>query len=162
MNNNKQYSKLHYVVVTGIIVKDKKFLIVRRSYDETAFPGKWTVPGGKLEVTDYIDKPKTTSQHWYNVLEELLKREIMEETSLRVKNIRYITNLAFIRPDDIPVVVISLTADYDSQEDGWCKGKVQLCKDLTDYAWVSLKEAKKYDLIEGIYEELEMVEKIVS
>lgn len=35
----------HYVVVTGILVKDGKFLITKRADWEKAFPGKWTVPG---------------------------------------------------------------------------------------------------------------------
>ena len=37
--------------------------------------------------------------------------------------------------------------------------EVVLCSALTEYAWVSLEEAKKYDLIEGIYEELEILDK---
>ena len=44
-------------------------------------------------------------------------------------------------------------ADYVS-------GTVKLQEGETDkYAWVSLKEAKKYDLIDGIYDELIMIEK---
>lgn len=41
----------------------------------------------------------------------------------------------------------------------YVSGEVKLQKDETDkYAWVSLKEAKKYDLIDGIYDELVMAE----
>ena len=29
---------------------------------------------------------------------------------------------------------------------------------MTDHAWVTIEEAKEYDLIEGIYEELEMLD----
>tara|TARA_Y100000310_G_C20702929_1_gene831730 strand:- start:10029 stop:10202 length:174 start_codon:yes stop_codon:yes gene_type:complete len=46
---------LHYVVVTGILVNSQgKYLITKRAEWEKAFPGKWTVPGGKLEVLDYV------------------------------------------------------------------------------------------------------------
>lgn len=145
-------NKAHYVVVTGIIIKDGKFLITKRSAKEKSFPNQWTVPGGKLELNDYKQRPKDTSSHWYNVLEDLLKREVEEETALKIKNIRYLTSLVFIRPDGIPTITISLFADYDS-------GDVKLCPELTDYAWVTLEEAKNYDLIEGIYEELEMLNK---
>jgi len=144
-------NKAHYIVVTGIIVKDGKFLITKRSPKEKAFPNMWTVPGGKLELEDYINQPKDTSQHWYNIFEKLLKREVMEETGLKIKNIRYLTSMSFIRPDRIPTVIVSLFADYDS-------GEVKLCPDLIEYAWVTLEEAKNYDLIEGIYEELEMLD----
>ena len=37
--------------------------------------------------------------------------------------------------------------------------KIKLCPALTDYKWVTLEEAKNYDLIEGIYEELEILDK---
>ncbi|GAI15302.1 unnamed protein product, partial [marine sediment metagenome] len=51
---------LHYIVVTGILVKDGKYLIVKRADWEKAFPGRWTVPGGKLEVLDYALREKDT------------------------------------------------------------------------------------------------------
>ena len=68
MNENS-----HNVAVTGIIIKEGKYLITQRALTKRNFPGKWTVPGGNLEVRDYIDKPKDTSVHWYNVVEEVLK-----------------------------------------------------------------------------------------
>lgn len=147
--------KAHYVVVTCIIVKNRKFLIVKRSASEKNFPNKWTVPGGKLEVKDYIHRKKDTSQHWYNVIENLIRREVEEEVGLKIKNLRYLTSLTFINSDGIPTLVISMFADYGG-------GKVRLSKELSDYAWVSLEEAKEYNLIEGIYEELEMVDKILK
>jgi len=59
---------LHYIVVTGILVNNQgKYLITKRADWEKAFPGKWTVPGGKLEVLDYVLREKDTSEHWYNI-----------------------------------------------------------------------------------------------
>ena len=146
-------NKAHYVVSTGIIVKDGKYLIAKRSDKEKAFPGKWTVPRGKLEVSDYKNRPQDTNAgQWYNICEDILKRETLEEVGLQIKNIIYITSLVFIRPDNIPTLVISLAAQYAG-------GEVKLCDELTDYAWVSLEEAKNYDLIDGILEEIEMLDK---
>lgn len=143
---------LHYVVVTGIIVKEGKYLIAKRAEWEKAFPGRWTVPGGKFEVLDYILRKKDTASHWYNVLEDLLKKEVMEEVGLEIQGIGYVTSLVYIREDKIPCLIISLFAEPKTQE-------VKLCNALTEFAWVSLEEAKNYDLIEGIYEELEILDK---
>lgn len=145
--------KAHYLVSTAIIVKDGKYLITKRAPTEKAFPNQWTVPGGKVEYEDYSNRPKDTSAHfWYNVFEESLKREVMEEVGLQIKNIRYLTSLAYFRSDNIPTIILSFFADYYG-------GDVKLCSSLTDYAWVTLEEAKDYDLIEGIYEELEMLDR---
>ena len=145
-------NKAHYLVVTGIVIKDGKFLITKRASTEKAFPNQWTVPGGKLELNDYSSRPKDTSSHWYNIFENLLKREVEEETNLKIKNLRYLTSMSYIRDDNIPTIIVSLFADHADVD-------VKLCNALTDHAWVSLEEAKKYDLIEGIYEELEMLDK---
>ena len=147
--------KAHYLVVTGIIIKDNKYLITKRSPTEKAFPNLWTVPGGKLEQSDYTKRPKDTSAHWYNIFEDVLKREVTEEVNLEIKNIKYVTSLSYIRSDNIPTIIVSLYADYD-------KGEIKLCPALTENAWVTLEEAKNYDLIEGIYEELEMLDNMLK
>lgn len=144
---------LHEVVITAIIVKQGQYLVIRRSKNKKRFPGMWTVPGGKLEPKDYIHLPKDTKEYWYNVLEKTLTREVREEVGIEIKNVQYLTSLATVHKDGAPSLVISCLADYKS-------GKVTLQEEETDnFAWVSFKEAKKYDLIDGIYDELVMAEK---
>jgi len=146
--------KAHYISVTGIIIKEGKYLICKRSLNEKIFPGKWCVPGGKIEQKDFINTPKDTKDHWFDIFEKILKKEILEETSLKIKNIRYVSNLALIRPNGFSTIIVSLCAEHES-------GEVQLSEEeLTEYVWVSLKEAKQYDLIENIYEQIENVDKI--
>ena len=112
----------------------------------------WTVPGGKLETRDYVNLPKDTKDYWYNVLEQVLRREVKEEVGLEIKNIEYVTSLATIHADGAPSLVISCMAD-------WENGDVVLQESETDqYAWVSLAEAKKYELLDGIYDELCMAD----
>lgn len=148
-------NKVHYIVVTGILVKNGKYLIVRRAEWEKAFPGKWTVPGGKLEVLDYVLKLKDTKEHWYNVLEEVLGREIKEEVGLNISNIGYVTSMVYIRPDGVPCLIISLYAEPSSED-------LALCNALTDYKWIDLDEAKNYELIEGIYDEILMLDSFLK
>ena len=147
--------ELHRIALTAIIHKDRKYLLVRRNLNKKAFPGKWTVPGGGLEVDDYINLPKTTHDHWYFAAENSLRREIMEEVNLEAGKLNYLLDIAFIRPDGIPVVILSYYGDYKS-------GEVRLNEENIAYAWVSFEEAREYDLVEGLLEEIAMVDKIIK
>jgi 8-oxo-dGTP pyrophosphatase MutT (NUDIX family) len=148
--------ELHRITATAIIVKSGKYLITQRSWNKKVFPGKWTVPGGGLETDDYTKMPPSTKAgQWYFAVENSLRREIREETGLEVKKLKYLLDLAFIRPDGIPVVTLSYWVHYKS-------GKVKLDDDSIDFKWVTLAEAKKYDLIDGIWEEINMVDKIIK
>lgn len=146
-----KHNELHRVVSTAIIYKDDKYLILKRSPEKKTYPGRWTVPGGGLEVDDYINTPKTTKDAWYGAVETSLRREIKEECSLEVGKLEYLLDLVFIRPDGIPVITLSFYAPHKS-------GEVKLDKDSVEYAWVGAGELKNYDLIEGIAEEIEMVD----
>jgi 8-oxo-dGTP pyrophosphatase MutT (NUDIX family) len=148
---------LHYIVVTGILIKDGKYLITKRAEWEKAFPGLWTVPGGKLEVLDYALKERDTKHHWYNVFENLLRKEMKEEVGLEIKNISYVTSMVYVRPDNVPCVIVSLYCEPDKEN---CE--IKLCKALTEYKWVDIEEAKNYDLIEGIYDELLILDKYLK
>ena len=147
--------ELHRVTSTAIIYKDDKYLITQRNLDKKAFPGKWTVPGGGLETDDYINLPKTTKDHWYFAIEKSLRREIKEECNLEVGKIKYLLDITFIRPDGIPSIILSFYCPYQS-------GRIKLDEDSIDYAWITYQEAKKYDLVEGLLEEIEMVDKILK
>src|SRR3989344_2824091 len=107
---------LHEVVITAIVVKDGRYLITKRSMAEKRFPGMWTVPGGKLETDDYVNLPKDTEHYWYNVLEQVCRKEVRSETGLEIKNIEYVTSLARAHEDKNPSLVVSCMADYDSGE----------------------------------------------
>lgn len=165
MDINEAKEKAHYISVTGIIVKKDeakdckemhRFLICKRSPSEKIFPSKWCVPGGKIQQSDFASSRKDTSDHWLDIFEKTLRKEILEETNLEIEKIGYVSNLALIRPNGFSTIIVSLYAFHKS-------GEVELAKDeLTDYAWVTLHEAKNYDLIENIYEQLKKVEHILS
>ncbi|MGV8171933.1 MAG: NUDIX domain-containing protein [Candidatus Woesearchaeota archaeon] len=156
MDIDQLKEKTNYVSITGIIRKSEngknKYLICKRSPNEKAFPNKWCVPGGKIEQKDFINTPKDTKDHWLDIFEKTLKKEILEETNLKIKNTGYVSSLVFIRPNGFSTIIVSLYADYDS-------GDVKLSdEELVDYAWVDLEEAKRYNLIENIYEQIVEVE----
>src|SRR6185369_7877432 len=100
------------VVITAIVVKGDTYLLTRRSLKKPRFPGKWTLPGGHLEITDMTDSPKETADYWYNVLEKALRREVKEEVGLEIGYIDYVASLGTVFPDKAPSLVISCIADY--------------------------------------------------
>ena len=147
--------KLHRVVVTAVIIKEGKFLITQRSKDRRAYPLLWTVPGGGMEVDDYINTEKTNEDCWYFSAEKTLKREVREEVNLEVDNLKYLLDLTFIRPNGVPAFVLSYYCNYKS-------GEVELNDENIDYKWVSYEEAKDYELVPGLLGEIEMVDKILK
>lgn len=149
--------RLHFVAVTVIVLKDGKYLITKRSASEKAFPNKWTVPGGKFVRTEYEKLPSTSPSHpqWYDVVNFVARKEVREEAGIEIGKTEYVTDLVFIRPDGYPVVTLSFWAP-------WKSGEVKLNHEMSEFAWVTADEAKKYDLIDGIAEEIELVNKKIG
>ncbi len=151
-----QNIELHRVVVTAIIHKDNKFLITKRSPEKRVWPNRWTVPGGGLETEDYVHTPPTTASGiWYRALEGTLRREVKEEVGVEMGKINYLLDLAFIRPDKVPVLTLSFYAP-------WKSGEVVLNDESVDSAWVAYEQVKEYDLIEGIPDEIKLVDEILK
>jgi 8-oxo-dGTP pyrophosphatase MutT (NUDIX family) len=144
---------VHEIVVTVIIRREDKYLLIRRALSETRFPGMWTVPGGKVESETYQVMPKDGKGYWKEIIEHTLRREAYEEVGLQIKNIQYLTSCAFIHKDGTPSTVLSCTAEYLS-------GDVQLQEEEIDaFQWVTSEEARDYNLLGGIYEEILLAEK---
>lgn len=154
--------ELHRIVTTTLIYKpDFTYLITRRALHKKSHPGLWTIPGGGLTTDDYTNTP--TSEHgpnlWYDVLDKSVKREIREETGLDIGRTELLTDLAFLRPDGIPVFCLSLFAPYSG---GDVTMDLDPEGDTIDFAWVTLEGAKKYDLIGGIWDEIRQVDEILK
>lgn len=150
--------ELHRIVTTTLVyTKDFKYLITKRALHKPAYPGKWTIPGGGLTVDDYINTKSDTkgSPQWYNPLEKCIVREIKEEVGLKISNPEFLVDLTFIRPNGVPAIIFSYFAKYIS-------GKVTMDEDTIDFAWVTANEAKKYDLIDGILNEIKDVDRILK
>ncbi len=150
--------ELHRIVTTTLIYKpDFTYLITKRAMHKKVQPGKWTIPGGGLNVDDYINEPSSTSEgvQWYGALETSLRREIREEVNLEIGKPEFLVDLTFIRPDGVPVLCLSYFAPFIS-------GEVKLDEDATEFAWVTLEEAKKYDLIDGVWDEIRQVDELLK
>lgn len=145
--------KLFYFVVTGVIFRpsDGRCLILQRSKKEIAHPGLWTVVGGKLEWSDLRESKITRMNYdipnWEEMIEQLLCREAEEESGLKVEDPKYLTSVAFVRPDGVPVICPKFALKYHS-------GKVKIAPEFEDYAWVDGQEVKNYKTIKGIDKEI--------
>ncbi len=150
--------ELHRVVPSVIIYNfERKYLLAKRSDKLPVFPGLWHVPGGGLSMDDYDHLPPTTPNHkqWYNVIEEGLRREVREEVGIEIGKPEYLLDVAFIRPDGIPVIVLTYFAPFAT-------GEIVHTEESVETAWVTLKEAKNYKMIDGIWHEIEMVDNILK
>jgi ADP-ribose pyrophosphatase YjhB (NUDIX family) len=155
--------KLFYFVANAVVFRpsDGRCLILKREMRETVHPGKFAVPGGKLEWAD-MDLAHPTRMNgdvfdFEGAVEKLLVREIKEEAGIDVvSEMKYLNSVAFVRPDGIPVVLVKFAMKYAG-------GDVKLEEgSFADFAWVNAEEVARYDCIEGIAEEVKNAIKLFS
>jgi ADP-ribose pyrophosphatase YjhB (NUDIX family) len=148
--------KLFYFVANVVVYRktDGRCLLLKRDEREAVHPGKWAVPGGKLEWKDLdISQPTRMNGEvidFENALEDLLCREAREEAGIEIdtKHLAYINSVAFVRPDGIPVMLVKYAALY-------LGGDVQPERgSFTDFVWVNAQEVAAYDCIQGIPQEI--------
>lgn len=146
--------ELHRISTTCIIFRpDAQVLIIKRAPHKMMWPNLWTVPGGGFKTDDYVNRVPThigITTQWHNALEQAVHREVLEETGLHIWKPWLVCDLAFIRNDGVPVVVLSYGADLRGED------KVTLDDDATEYLWVDYEGARHYPLIPGILHELEL------
>jgi mutator protein MutT len=123
-------NKKHIVAINAIIKNENgKILVVKRNKNEIAFPGKWTLPGGKAERGEKII--------------EVLKREVKEETNLDIEDYKeYIEDFTFIRPDNHNVIGFSFLVKTKTN-------KVKINKDFEDYKWIDYKDIDNMDFVDN-------------
>ncbi len=118
------------LIVRCFVRKGEEILILHRTEERKYNPGKWELPGGKLEEWDD--------------LERAVEKEALEETGLYVK---------IISPDvftDGKIVkhsaytgMLYLELVFESRLIG---GKISLSSDHSEYKWVTPEDALDYDL----------------
>ena len=131
-------NKKHIVAITALIknLNGDKFLILKRSENEIAYPSKWSFTGGKLEKGE-------------NIL-QTLKREIKEEVGLDIEDYKeYLKDYTFIRPDGHNVIGFAFLVKAKNEN-------VLLGEDFQDFKWVKPDELKVYDYILGMEEEVKL------
>jgi 8-oxo-dGTP diphosphatase len=95
--------------------------------------GYWSLPGGLVETGE--------------LLEDALRREILEETGLRIEPVRFFDFFERIMPDAAGRVEYHyLLADYVCKVVG---GELRPATDVSKAAWVRRSELGNYKITEG-------------
>ena len=110
------------IVLTGILKDKDLFLIVKRSDDDTMYPGAWEFPGGHLEVGE--------------TLKEGLKRELMEEIGYNEDFEPIITHYYDEVKEKNNKLIHNLEIDFiiNVKKDNL---NIKLSNEHTDYKWVT-------------------------
>jgi 8-oxo-dGTP pyrophosphatase MutT (NUDIX family) len=142
--------KLFYVVANVYPVReDGRCLILKRDEREKVFPGKWAPIGGKMEHDNFdVNNPDRKDGDvlvFENALFKLLGREAVEEAGVTITPpLIFLDNKLIVRPDGIPVNLMTFAAGYGGEDVVLEKGG------FTDFAWVSGEEVDNYDCIEAV------------
>lgn len=125
------------VAVHGLIKKDGKFLVTKRSITDGYMPGLWDLPGGSVEFGEN------------NI--DALCREIKEESGIKVKINSPIFIYDFMSGSERHQFQIVYECDF-------LEGEVILNPDDHDeFRWVDLNEMKKLQKIaflENLYKDI--------
>jgi len=132
--------KTHLVLVNAVVKKGSKILISQRSWEETHEPGKWTIPGGKVERTD---------KEVWNIIEKTLAREVLEETGVKIKkDVILLLNNSFIRSTGQHVVALIFLC-Y------WMAGAAKPLDDTIDVCWIGEEEVNSFKFAPNIKKYIE-------
>ena len=105
---------------SGIILKEQKILLLKRSNYTKIYPGFWACPGGRAELSETAEQ---------NVI-----REVKEEVNLNFKPTEILTTATWQNR-------------FLYRFLGTWSGTIKIQEEeVTDYGWFTYEEAKKLEL----------------
>ena len=122
------------MVAVGAVIEDKKgrILLVKHVPDKVSYwQGKWICPGGKLEEGETI--------------EQGIKREVKEETSLIIELTRPLVPFDRIIKEDNETKLHVIYIDYMAKLIG---GELKPDSDVGEGRWVDIKSLPQLELHE--------------
>lgn len=124
----REYPTKPLIGVGAVAVKNGKILLIKRAFDPGA--GKWSVPGGLVEVGERLS--------------DACVRETEEETGLRVEVLELINVFDMIDKDNEGRVKYHyILVDFLVKPVG---GEERLSKETADMKWVTRDESKQLEM----------------
>lgn len=128
---SRQYPSRPFLGVGALVFSEDRLLLVERGKEP--LKGYWSLPGGILETGE--------------TLEQGIRREVLEETGLKVEPLSIFEVFERIMPDgDGRTEYHYVLIDYLCRQVG---GSLQAASDASRVIWVSQPELAQYRLTEG-------------
>ena len=128
---NRMYPEHPVVGVGAVIIRNGKILLEKRSNEPSK--GKWTIPGGLVELGESI--------------QEAVIRETQEETCLEVENPQLLDVVDYIERDEKGETKYHFViADYYLQTES---SKFKAASDADELRWVPFNEVERYELTQS-------------
>ena len=128
------------VTLECFVKKGNKYLMLHRSAQKRILPNVWMAPGGHREFNEGLF--------------ECARREVLEETGLKIKNLRIkAAGNAYLKDLDEEYYFHFIFADYAG-------GRLKQKKDDGEFIWLTMKEIlKKENLLAELKTVLPMIDK---
>jgi 8-oxo-dGTP diphosphatase len=118
------------VGVGGVVIHRGRVLLVRRGREP--LKGRWSIPGGLVELGEE--------------LAQAVRRELKEETGLRVEPLKVLAILDRIQRQERRVRYHFVIVDYACRLKG---GRLRPASDVVDARWVGCGDLAPFQLTEG-------------
>lgn len=122
------------IAIGGLVVHNKKIVLLRRPDNVKTCPSIWEIPsGGDL---------------FNETLENAIIREVFEETKIQVLVGKYIGYFTYISKDDIPCIQINHICSLDLHSNL----QIKISNEHICGKWVAIAETSKYKVTSEIRE----------
>ncbi len=127
----KIMTNTYSVIVNVLVEKNGRILISQRSFEEEHEPGKWTIPGGKVENTDEVE---------FEILQKTIVKEVQEEVGVKIDKNKciLIQNNTFRRSNGQMVLALVFLSK-------WLSGTARPLEDTNDVKWVVKEDINNYE-----------------
>jgi len=127
----REYHNFPILSAGGIIIIDDKVVIIKRKTEPDS--GKWTIPGGAINVGEKI--------------RDGLRREVFEETALKVKvgNLIDIAEKIF-KDNEGKIIYHYVILDYICK---YISGSMKASSDAEELMLVKMDDLDKFELVNG-------------